>query len=225
MSATDKFSKSYISTATFVSRAYSVLEQFSDNEVRLREGKGCKELVEEIIPIAAFLKHFEIPGRQVKCKYFSGNQNYDAKIRVQGRDVSLDFIKESYFLEVTTAVSPKDFLEREALSRYGSVFGGGDIERVGSTRKRNDKIVSKPVVEDHDAVTIKASDWIRARLQAKANKVYPKPCILLVQVEPERPLSIHEWSAVAKDVQPSVDREVFAATYLVNAWMNVVLPV
>jgi hypothetical protein len=82
MSATDKFSKSYISTATFVSRAYAALEQFSDNEVRLREGKGSKDLVEEIIPIAAFLKHFEIPGRKVKCKYFPGNQNYNAKIRV-----------------------------------------------------------------------------------------------------------------------------------------------
>lgn len=123
MSATEKFSKSYLSTATFVSRAYSALERFSANEVRLRKGKGCKELVEEIIPIAAFLKHFEIPGRKVTCKYYPGNQNYDAKIRIEGDDVSLGLVKERYFLEVTSAVSSYEFLEREALARYGSVFG------------------------------------------------------------------------------------------------------
>jgi len=225
MSATEKFSKSYLSTATFVSRAYSALERLSDDEFRLRKGTGCKELVEEVIPIAAFLKHFEIPGRQVRCKYIPGNQNYDAIIRIQGEDVSLGFLRERYFLEVTTAVSPYDFLEREALSRYGSVFGGGNIRRVGSRRKGDDRIVSTAVAEDGDAVVVKASDWARERLRAKANKKYPDSCILLVQVEPERPLNIREWSTVAENVRGSVDREVFAATYLVNAWRNVVLPI
>lgn len=225
MSATDKFRKSYLSTATFVSRAHSALERLSDDEFRLRKGKGCKDLVEEMIPIAAFLKHFEIPGRQVRCKYVPGNQNYDAVIRIQGNDVSLGFLRENYFLEVTTAVSPYNFLEREALARYGSVFGGGDIRRVGSRRKGDDRIVSKAVAEDGDAVVIQASDWVKERLSAKANKTYPEPCILLVQVDPERPLNIREWSTVVENVRGSVDREVFEATYLVNAWRNVVLPI
>lgn len=225
MSATEKFSKSYLSTATFVSRAYSALEHFSDNEVLLRKGSGCKELIEEIIPIAAFLKHFESPGRRVKCRYFPGNQNYDAKIRIRGGGLRLGFVEESYFLEVTSAVSSYDFLEREALSRYGSVFGGGDIRRIGSRGKGDDQIVSKAVAEDGDAVVVRASDWVRERLSAKANKKYPEPCILLVQVEPERPLSVHEWSIVAENTQGSVNREVFAATFLVNAWRNFVLQI
>lgn len=92
-------------------------------------------------------------------------------------------------------------------------------------RKGTDEIVSKAVAEDGDAVVSKASDWVKERLKAKANKTYPEPCILLVQVEPERPLNIHEWSAVAGNVRGSVNREVFTATYLVNAWRNVVLPI
>ena len=124
MSATEKFSKSYLSTATFVNRAYTTVEQLSTNQVLMRKEKGVKKLVEEIIPIAAFLKHFEIPGRRVRCKHFPGNQNYDAKIQVQGDDVRLGFIEKEYFLEVTSAVSSYDFLEREALSHNGSVFGG-----------------------------------------------------------------------------------------------------
>ena len=183
MSVTEKFSKSYLSTATFVSRAYSALERLSDDEFRLRKGKGCKELVEEVIPIAAFLKHFEIPGRQVRCKYILGNQNYDAVIRIQGKDVSLGFLRESYFLEVTTAVSPYDFLEREALSRYGSVFGGGNIRLVGPKRKGDDRIVSTALAEHGDAVVVKASDSARVRLSTNAHNKYPDPCILLVTVE------------------------------------------
>lgn len=218
---TENFSKSYLSTATFVSRAYGTVEQLSTNQVLMRKGKGVKKLVEEIIPIAAFLKHFEIPGRRVRCKHFPGNQNYDAKIRVQGDDVCLGFIEKEYFLEVTSAVSSYDFLEREALSDNGSVFGGGKIRREKASRR----IISDAVAEDHDAPIIKASEWVAACLTDKANKTYPQPCILLVQVEPERPLNTREWLTIVENIQSSVNREAFTATYLVNAWRNVVLQV
>jgi len=222
MSATDKFSKSYLSTSTFVSRAYATVEQLNNNEYHLRKGKGTKKLVEEIMPIAAFLKHFELPGRKVKCKYFPGNQNYDAKIRVEGEDVRLGFIESEYFLEVTSAVSSYDYLEREALSHSGSVFSGGKIRREKSSRK----IISEAVAEDYDAPVSKASEWVIARLKGKANKeMYPQPCILLVQVDPERPLRLREWLTIMENIQSSVNRDAFTATYLVNTWRNVVLQV
>jgi hypothetical protein len=226
MPITERFSKSYLSTSTFVSRAYAVLESLSDRELLLRPSVDYKKLVEEIIPIAAFLKHFEIPGRQVKCKYFPGNQNYDARIKVQGNDVRRGFIMESYFLEVTSAVSVYNHLEREALSRHGTVFGGGKIYPNGSKHKGNRRIVSEAVAEDGDAAVIKASDWIRESLKTKANKEkYPEPCILLIQVEPERPLVIGEWLTVVENTRDSVNRQAFAETFLVNAWRNVVLQI
>ena len=220
-SATEKFSNSYLSTATFVNRAYATVEQLSTNQILRRNGKGVKKLVEEIIPIAAFLKHFEIPGRRVRCKYFSGNQNYDAKIHVQGEDVRLGFIEKEYFLEVTSAVSSYDFLEREALSDNGSVFGGGKIRREKGSRR----IISDAVAEDYDAPMIKASEWVVACLIEKAKKIYPQPCILLVQVEPERPLNTREWLTLMENIQSSVNRQAFKGTYLVNAWRNVVLQI
>jgi hypothetical protein len=222
MSATKNFSKSYLSTATFVSRAYASVDQLSTSQFLMRKGKGVKRFVEEIMPIAAFLKHFEIPGRRVRCKHFPGNQNYDAKIHVQGSDVRLGFIEKEYFLEVTSAVSSYDFLEREALAHSGSVFGGGKIRREKGSRR----ILSDAVAEDHDASVIKASEWVVACLTDKANKqTYPQPCILLVQVEPERPLNTREWLTVIENVQGRVNRHAFTATYLVNAWRNVVLQI
>jgi hypothetical protein len=188
----------------------------------MRKGKGVKKLVEEIIPIAAFLKHFESPGRRVRCKHFPGNQNYDAKIQVRGDDVRLGFIEKEYFLEVTSAVSSYDFFEREALSHNGSVFGGGTIRREKGSRR----IISDAVAEDHDAPMIKASEWVIACLTDKAKKKpYPQPCILLVQVEPERPLNCREWVTIMENIQSSINRKAFTATYLVNAWRNVVLQV
>jgi hypothetical protein len=226
MQITETFSKSYLSTLTFASRAYANLERVSHNEVLLRKGKDCKKLVEEILPIAAFLKYFEIPGRQVKCRYFSGNQNYDAIIKVKGNEVRAGFLEDSYFLEVTSAVPSYAHFEREALSLYGSVFGGGSIRPIGSKHKGNYQIVSKAVAEDGDAVVIKASDWIRKCLKDKAHKEkYPEPCILLIQVEPERPLRMNEWTTVVRNVQGSVNREAFVATFVVNAWENVVLKI
>jgi len=222
MSVTDKFSKSYLSTATFVSRAYATVDQLNTKQILMRKGNGVKKLVEEIMPIAAFLKHFEIPGIRVRCKHFPGNQNYDAIIHVQGNDVPLGLIEPEYYLEVTSAVSSYDFLEREALSNNGSVFGGGKIRREKGSRR----IISDATAEDHDAPVNKTSDWVITCLKNKANKqAYPHPCILLVQVEPERPLNTREWLTIVERIQPSVNRQAFTATYLVNAWRNVILQV
>lgn len=222
MSATDRFNKSYLSTAIFVSRAYAAIEQLNTDDRFMRKAKGSKKLIEEIIPIAAFLKHFEVPGRQVRCKHFPGNQNYDAKIKIQGSEVHSGFIEKEYFVEVTSAVSTYAHLEREALSRHGSVFGGGKIRREKGSRQ----IISEAVAEDHDAPVTKASEWVIERLKHKGSKeTYPRPCILFVQVEPERPLNIHEWVTVVQNIQGNVNREAFTATYLVDAWRNFVVQV
>jgi predicted naringenin-chalcone synthase len=56
------------------------------------------------------------------------------------------------------------------MSRHGVVFGGGKIYPDGSKHKGNRRIVSKAVAEDGNAAVIKASDWVRESLKAKANK-------------------------------------------------------
>lgn len=135
----------------------------------------------------------------------------------------LALLEKHYFIEVTSAISPNDYLKREALSRYGSVFGGDNIYRV--RENGDDQIISKAVAEDGDAEILKASDWINKQLKAKAKKTYPSPCLLLIQVEGERPLHLREWAKVAENAQGEVNRKTFVATYLISAWRNVVIPI
>jgi len=225
MSKLDRFSKGYLTVPVFVKRAYDELEALDGNSYRLRKGDGTKELVEEIRPLAAFLKYFERPGRSVKCRFFTGNQNYDAKIKLKGEDIDRGWIEEQFFVEVTTAVSSWDYLEREAISRYGSTFGGGDIRRVGSRKKGSDRIESRAVAQDHDAPVKNAIEWTKTALRKKNEKLYPKPCILVVHVENERPFSVHEWSLLAKEVQGEVDRDRFNFTFVVCSWSNTVFRV
>jgi hypothetical protein len=106
------------------------------DEYRAR-GPGVKELVEEVMPLAALLKHLENPELKVRCKYVGGEASHDARLRLSGRPVDQGFFEQDYYVEVTSALSPADYLRREALTRYGSVFGGAEIKRVPLEKTRN----------------------------------------------------------------------------------------
>lgn len=218
----DKFRRSFLSVPVFVRRAYSALEALDGDQYRMRSTAGAKELIEEIIPLAALLKHLEIPDRHVRCRFVGGDQDHDAQIRISGPEVEHGLIEHRYFVEVTSAISPDDYLQREALTRYGHVFGGGDIRRIGSKRRGDDQIVSRAVAVDGQAAVENAITWVKRRLIAKAARDYPSPCILAVNVEPERPLSLSEWSMLAREVQASVDRDRFKLTFVVNWLTNTV---
>ena len=224
MLVTEKFSKSHLSAAVFVSRAYKALDQINQRDFFLRP-KECKDVIEEIIPIAAFLKHFEIPGRSVKCKYFGKNHCYEAEILVSGYFVDMEYSEGKYYLEVTTAVPESAHLARMELALTGFTFGDGNIGFVGSKQKGTSKIVSHPAAEDHDALVNKTSELIKERLSDKANGNYPKPCILVINSELERPLTLHEWLTVVNNISESVNREKFALTFIMDAFRNTVIPV
>ncbi len=211
----DGFSN-YLTVPVFVSRAYRRLESLTYNDYYLRQGKGTRKLVEEILPLAAFLKHLERPGCSVKCRFLSGNQNYDAKVKLRGYYVDKGFLESSYFVEVTSAVSEhKDHLVREALARYG-VIGGYTVRRVGSKRKGGG--IEGEGACDIDAPVKDALQWTKAALTKKYEKKepYPTPCFLVVQVKPDRPLNLHEWWTVANGLQDVIDRGKFRATYIVD---------
>lgn len=224
MKVLENFAKSYLSVAAFTRRASAAYEGFSDVEIRSRT-RGSKELMEEIIPLAAFLKHIENPGTQVRCRYFPGNQNYDAKILISSPSVGIS--KKRFFVEVTSAISPVEHLKREALTRYGVAWFGDAIYRTGSRRKGNDQLRSTPVTEGIEDIIGKITKMIEEQLKKKANKriPYPKPCILLVTAKSEWPLSPRAWATVAEDISSAVDRTLFVATFLVEPWKNIVIEV
>lgn len=218
----EDFRKSFLPALEFVGRGYAAVEALGDHEYFLRPRDGTKELVEEVMPLAALVKHLETPGRSVSCRLVGGDSDHDGEIRMSGREVDQGFWKPQYFVEVTTALFPKEHLRREALARDGSVFMGPDIARVGSKRQGNDQIVSEAAGEDLDAPLLNAISWVRERLVAKNRNAYPQPCMLVVNVEPDRPLRLSEWSELAKAVHGSVDANSFERTFIVEWYGNTV---
>lgn len=193
-----------------------------DGDQYRARGSGVKELVEEVMPLAALLKHLENPELSVRCKHVGGYANHDALLKLSGVPVDQGFFERDYYVEVTSAICPLDFLRREALSRYGSVFGGPKIRRVGSRKRGTNEIVSQAAAQDGDSPLLEALSWVKDRLSAKAEKEYPKPCILIVNVEPDRPFGIGEWAALAKGVSGNVDRKKFKMTFIVEWYRNTV---
>lgn len=225
MSILNKFSN-YLSVSIFVQRAYREFDNLSKDEYFLRKGEGTKKLIEEILPLTAFLKWFERPGRRVKCRYYAGNQNFDAKIKLSGPEVELGFIPDHFFIEVTSPEEERlESLRRESLARYGIVFSGRNIKRIRERKKGIDCIVSEPMVVDSDYPVKNSIELIRNVLAKKSQKKYPVPCILLVQVTPDRSLSIPEWLQIICAIRGDFNQEKFHSLYLVNWGTNDVFKV
>jgi len=209
---------------TFTTRAYRAIEALSVSEMRLPK-RNTKALLEEVWPIAVFLRVLDIPRRQIRCRYVGDSQDYDARIVLRGKEVDLCLLKRKYFVEVTTAASPVDYLRREALERNGGSFGGMNIRREGSKRKGNDRIISTPVIDHPGDVVLKAEEWVRTAIAKKGAKLYPSPCILLVNTRPGRPLAISQWVQIAESTRPDAEATSFCAVFAVDAGRNVVMPI
>jgi hypothetical protein len=155
----------------------------------------------------------------------AANQDHDAQIQVSGREVDLGLTQPSYYVEVTSATSPTEYLEREALTRNGFVYGGGQIRREGSKGSGDDRVVSEAVAFDGTAPVANAARWIAERIAEKGKKVYPEPCILLVGVYPEQRLSVVEWAEVAAQVDRAVIADRFALRFVADWATNTVFRV
>jgi len=159
-------------------------------QMRLRKGKD-KKLIEEILPISSFLRCFERPGLDLYCEYFSGSQKFDAKIYCEGLLVQRQSLKAEYFLEVSIACHPKDYLKRECLEKGIPVFGGNKIERL-----KNGNIKSSPEASDRKGSIEEHFEFIRARIRQKIGKGYPPNTYLIVPLFPDTLLMADGWIEV-----------------------------
>jgi hypothetical protein len=176
----------------FIEKAHNALLYERDSEggitrLRFREGK-CKKLIEEILPISVFLKCFERIGLDLYCEYFYGNQNFDAKIYCGGLLVEKQSFKNEYFLEVSIACHPKDYLKRECLEKGLPSFGGDDIERL-----KNGTIKSSPEVSDPDKLIETHFDFIKSRIEGKNKIQYPSNTYLIIPLFPDTLITQDEW--------------------------------
>jgi hypothetical protein len=215
MSLLDPF-KQPIPAFEFARLAFASIDDLHTQEFELRRDPEVKRLVEEVLPIAIFAKSFEGPERHIVVTYVAHGNTFDGEIIVSGTTVEHGFLESKYYLEVTSAVAPYEYLQREALARYGSVFGGSNIRRTGSTARGDAEVVSKAVVRDVGDDLEDAKRWVADAISSKSGLAYPRPCFLLVRVEPESNLSLFGWASLVASVRDVSLASGFKAVCLVH---------
>lgn len=210
-----QFRRSFLSADVFVRRAYSAINAVSPEEFLSRRNPEVKAVIEEIIPLAALLKRMDTPSRRVRCRYFGGGSSgFDAEIHVSGPEVDGGFLRPTYYLEVTTAEHPREYLRRESLRRTGSVYGGPGIRRTGSAARGTADVESFPVAVYGTVACALMAQWVTERIREKASRTYPAPCMLVINAVPEKPLNIREWANVADAAADEL-----ASTDFVSCWI------
>ena len=201
--------------------AFETADGLSAEQVQRRAEPGVKEFLEEVLPLATFAKAIEGPERHIWVRYLGPNSAYDAEARFAGAYVDRGFLDANQFLEVTSAVAPYDYLQREALATDGSVFGGPNIRREGS-RHQGGRVVSEPVARDGEDEANDTRDWVISAIRSKARRNYSQPSTLIVRVQAETPLNLHEWLHVIEGAhEQSTAAASFKACYLVDISQSV----
>ena len=216
--------RNFLSVPVFVSRTWAELAKLAGDEYRMRRLPGSKQLIEEVFPVAVLLLHLWSSPRTIRCRFVGSTKKHDAELTMSGREVDRGFYHPRYFVEVTMAAHPDEHLRREALTRNGFVHLGGPIRRVNQKGAKRRPLVSEVVAVDGDALVRDVVEWVSTAVEKKATKDYPSPCILLVNVDAERPLSVEEWAQVQSKVRDRVDRDRFAHVFAVGCSRNVVVP-
>jgi hypothetical protein len=222
----EQFRKRFYLASTFSRRAFAGLESLHTQDFHGKRERNVKKLIEEVVPIAIFARNFEAPERRVKCKYTSVSISpSDGEMRLSGASVEGGFVESFYYLEVTTAEAPYEYLKREALAKNGFVFSGPKIRRIGSRQKSDSVIKSEPSVTDGDSGVTDTVRMVQAAIEKKLEIAYPSPCILLVRVEPEGILGFREWCAVAENGAVAGAYEKFAGIYIIYTSSALSMPV
>jgi hypothetical protein len=207
----------------FAEKAFAELDNLHASGAHRRSEHGVRELIEEVLPIACFVKHLEGPERHIEAQFHGGNEKFDGKLWIRGAVVKEGYCEPGYYLEVTSAISPTEYLQREALERYGHVFGGPDVQRIGSRRKGGDQIISQPRVADRQARLQEVQEWVLREVGEKSKKDYPPPCFLIVRVEPDSIFSAFDWYEVTEEVSETLPLNAFAGVWMLNTSSGIVL--
>lgn len=197
-------------------RAFFIIRESDSgiSDLRLRKGDFCKKLVEEIFPIANFLGSFERVGLNVECQYFSGDQSFDAKIYCDGLLVDKKAVLNEYFLEVSLACHPKDFLKRQALEQGVPFFGGYSIE------KTNGIIHSTPEVHSNDLIVLEHLNFIQSRINKKAAGCYPDNTYLIIPLFPDSIILWDEWIRIIGKMYGGISSMPFSGIFVYDIVSN-----
>jgi hypothetical protein len=178
----------------FCKFAYQTLESIHSEsggtaELRLLKSQRAKKLLEEILPVAAFVKDRYSPGVTIRVRWRGGNQRYDARLLFSGATVDAYGIPAVQHLEVTSAVHENDYLAREHLHREGGSFGARGTTRDSVTKRT----VSVPVLRRHLDNEHELVGMVRRRIESKSQLPYPRNTTLVVRFVAPSLVLQDEW--------------------------------
>lgn len=201
----------------FADRAYSALESVQNSPGFHRRIGTIKNLVEEIVPLATFIKYLEGPQRRVRCRYLGSDADQaDAMMSIRGKTVAYGMWPRRRMIEITTACHQRAYLQRELLERKGSAFLGPGIRRSKSRHQKGSEIIDAPAVQaaGHDAED--CAHLIRTVVAKKADRIGRRKRLLIVNLEPEGFLSPRHFREAADLAYDHHTARMFAGIFLVH---------
>jgi hypothetical protein len=211
----------------FSRKVYQLFEQTRAGadgiaNLRLRPTKLEKRLIEELIPIARYVQARYREGLQIKVRWLSGSQPYDAFLLCSGAFVDKGYVSRKIPVEVTTSVHPSDYLARQLLQEQGFSFGAKGISR----DKQSRLIISTPYVNGNNDKAADLAAQIIDRIKSKAAKSYPPDTVLIVYVVLNGVTLREEWDKAVKGVDEANTHHAFSEVFLIetsSAWYSATL--
>ena len=186
----------------FCRTAYDVLEAIKAGPGGITELQGgssrrVKELLEEILPLAAFIQARYGPGSRMQVRWSGGNQPYDAQAYYRGGLVDRSLLPAEQYLEITTAEHGNEYLVRERMAKVGGSFAAIGTRRDPVTRE----VVSDAVAVEHSDEMDGLVRLVVARVQDKAGHGYPENTALVVHCNLGGVIPEDDWAYIVGAVR------------------------
>jgi hypothetical protein len=201
----------------FCHQAYTLFEELRGQEggpsrLRMRESDLEKKLLEEIFPICKYILAKYRAGRYISVCWRHGNQPYDAELFQAGSYIDKGYYQADMFLEVTCAMHPNDYLNRELLDTKGYAFG---LE--GLRRLKSKEIESAPVVHTNQDFIETFAQLLIERIKSKTLKPYQLNTTLVVQCSLNTLYTPSEWEKLEELVIASNIAHQFSEIYVYDS--------
>jgi len=182
------------------------------SKLRLRRTKQEKRLIEELIPIARYVQARYREGRQVKVRWLSGSQPYDAILLFSGAFVEKGYTPRRLVVEVTTAVHQNNYLLRQRLDKQDHAFGVKGLSR----DKKTGEVLSEPYVVTNGGRENDLATQIIDRIKGKSEKGYDPETVLIVYCVPNGVTLPDEWDRAVELVRQADAHHGFREVFLIE---------
>ena len=201
----------------FCSTTYKLFESIRAlpdgiTRLRLRKSRVEKKLIEELLPISAYVQSCYRPGRYLSVKWLAGNQQCDAEIVQHGEYVRQGYFPDTGFIEATSVVHEKEHDMRKLLETKGFAFGHEGIRRL-----KNGELESTPVSYSVDELVATFSGRVLAQIQAKSRNPFSANTILVVQCFLTTLYMPNEWRSLVSRVSAGLPRHPFSEIFLCDS--------